>query len=211
MRNNIEKWRVDLEEASVEGIAEFIKKVRDNAKVSKNVDDFLCEAQAALMFREHGFSVKMQERECRPDLELGYSGIRFFAEVKHFRLKAKDEEDKEKLLEQGTSILKDCRNVATLYGPYGDTQATEGKPAWQQLVDVARSERKIKQYRNNFPNILVIFSSSPHCVEDADFVAAVHAINDDIASRKTPGLEKLSRVPGGGVKATAANRGPQSG
>lgn len=184
MRNNIEKWQVVLVKASVEGVAEFINKVRSNAKVPENAESLLCEARAALMFREHGFSVRMQDS---PDLKLEYHGVTFFAEVKQFRLKSQDMVDETRLLDTGSRVLE--KDLSVLVS-YGDTQATEEKHAWQQLVDVARS--KINQYRINFPNLLVVFSSSSHCVEDADFITAVRVINNDILFRKTPGLEKLS-------------------
>ncbi len=138
------------------------------------------------MFREHGFSVTMHDS---PDLALEYHGVLVFAEVKQFRLKNRDRVDDVRLMDAGRQTSEDDLSVLM---PYGDTRATEGKRAWQQLVDVARSEKKIKQYRDNFPNILVIFSTSSHGVEDIDFYTAVHAINDEIASFKTPGLEKLS-------------------
>jgi|Deesub1362A_J573_1020465.scaffolds.fasta_scaffold07879_1 hypothetical protein len=184
MQSRIEKWRIRLEEASVKGVAEFIGRVKHNAKVPENVESFLCEARAALMFRENGFSVMMRDH---PDLELGYGGVLFYAEVKQFRLKKQDVIDETSLIDAGRQALKDNLSVLVRYG---DTQETKEKPPWQQLVDVAQS--KTNQYHEGSPNILVIFSSSPHCVEDADFYTAAYEIDDDIAAGKTPGLEKLS-------------------
>ena len=184
MSEPIAGWEAELHSASVTGVADFIKKVQCNARESQNVEDFLCEARAALMFRENGFLVRMQDK---PDLELKYSRMRLFAEVKHFRLKNQDIIDETRLMNAGRQALED--SLSTLV-PFGDTRTTEGKCAWQQLVDVAR--RKTSQYRDNSPNILVIFSSSPHCIGDAEADTAAHAIDEDIATEQTPGLAKLN-------------------
>jgi hypothetical protein len=185
MDRTIEKWRAKLEEAQVRGLAEFIDKIHSQRE-PENLESLLCEARAALMFQENGFRVSMQDR---PDLALEVAGIRLYAEVKHFRMKEQNKIDEERLLEAGGQALEDDLSVLV---PYGDTRETEGGSAQQQLVDVAR--KKIDQYHKDAPNILVIFSSSPHCVEDADFEGAAHEIDDDIAARRIPGLERLSAL-----------------
>lgn len=185
MSGSIGEWCAKLEEVGVRGVTEFISKIR-NQREPENLKSFLCEARAALMFQENGFAVTMQDR---PDLALELGGSRFYAEVKHFRMKEQDRIDEEKLLEAGEQAQED--ELSTL-PPYGDTWVTEREKAWQQLVDVARS--KIRQYSRVAPNVLVIFSSSLHCVEDVELGTAARAIDDDIAAGTTPGLEKLSAL-----------------
>lgn len=108
MYDVIEKWHAELQRASVKGAADFIEKVRCNAKKLQNVESFLCEARAALMFRENGFSVRMRDH---PDLALEYGGILFYAEVKHFRLKDQDRIDDVRLKDAGRRALEDDLSV----------------------------------------------------------------------------------------------------
>ncbi len=190
MRNNvcsaIEKWRTKLEEASINGVKEFIERVYLNAKVSKNVESFLCEACAALMFWENGFSVTMRDR---PDLLIEFKSIQIGVEVKHFYRKQQDAIDEERLLKAGEQALVDDLSVLV---SYGDTRETEGKSAWQEIVDVAR--KKVDQYYENVPNILVLFSSSVHCVEDSELSTAVNKVNEEIVSAQTPALARLNGI-----------------
>ncbi len=171
---------------AVKGVAEFINKVCPNAKVPENLESFLCEACAALMFRENGFSVTMRDR---PDLLLEFNGTRIGAEVKHFLEKKQDVIDEKRLLTAGEQALVDDLSVLV---PYGDTWEAEGKRAWQEIVDIA--QKKIPQYCEDAPNILVLLSSSTHCVEDSELSTAVNRINEKIVSTRPPGLAKLNGI-----------------
>jgi len=79
---------ISLEKAHVQGIPEYIKKLRANAKNKKNFEDVYLEGRAALMFSKAGLGVTMQES---PDLALIFNNEQFYAEVKHFRLKKQDQ------------------------------------------------------------------------------------------------------------------------
>ena len=182
----IEEWRTKLEKTSINGVKEFIERVYLNAKVSKNVESFLCEACAALMFWENGFLVTMRDR---PDLSLELNGMRIGAEVKHFYRKQQDAIDEERLLKAGEQALVDDHSVLV---SYGDTRETEGKTAWQEIVDVAR--KKINQYWEDAPNILVLLSSSTHCVEDSELSTAVNKINEEIVSAQMSALTRLNGI-----------------
>ena len=76
--------------------------------------------------------------------------------------------------------------------PYGDTVPLEGKPACEQVYNVAKS--KISQYKQNAPNILVVGSSSPNCIEDVDIMTAVEMVNDAVRSDQCPGFGRLNGI-----------------
>jgi len=67
----------------------------------------------------------------------------------------------------------------------------EGKHAGEELYDVAK--RKIRQYKEHTPNILVIKSSSD-CIEDTEISPAIDMINKDVCSGKCPGFAKLNGI-----------------
>lgn len=179
MSSFCEEWCSKLKKAGVKAVDAFAEKIR-NQKSPENLESLICEARVALMFRSAGFTVTMQDR---PDLVLELAGSRVYVEVKHFRMKEQDKTDE-------SELLKPLESDLSVLGRYGDTTKTEGKPAWQQIVDVAR--KKIGQYGTDAPNILVIFSSSPHCVGDAEMISAAHELDDEVADCRTPGLERLS-------------------
>src|SRR4030042_1464672 len=145
---------------------------------SDNFKDFLLEGRAALMLRQAGFGVTLREA---PDLALEFNSEQLYAEVKHFRLKKQDLIDNAKMSEPGNILVA-----------YGDTVPLEGKPAWEQVYNVAKS--KISQYKLHAPNILVIESSSPNCIDDLVIPTAVDVINKDVYSGKCPGLGKLNGI-----------------
>jgi len=79
----ITSMRISLEKTHVQGIPEYIKRLRANAN-SPNFDDFRLEGRAAVMFSKAGCEVTIQDA---PDLALKFNSEQFYAEVKHFRLK----------------------------------------------------------------------------------------------------------------------------
>jgi len=172
----ITNMRIDLEKARVKGIPEYIKKLQANSD-SKDFQDFLLEGRAALMFSKAGFCVTIQDS---PDLSLKFNNEQFYAEVKHFRMKEQDTIDDAKMSEPGDELV-----------PYGDTVPLEGKPAWEQVYDVAK--KKIKQYKEHAPNILVIESSSD-CIDDLSIPTVIDRINEDVRSGKCPGFAKLNGI-----------------
>jgi len=151
MPHSVEEIRQLLEMEQIKGIAGYCKKLEPNIKTSSVYRDLLSEAYAALMFARTGFAVTMRES---PDLMLDYSGNEIGAEVKRFQRKVQDEIDDLKM------------HVGDDFVDYGDTVATEGKKAHRQVIDVAT--KKTSQLVDGIPNIVVIESSSPNCIEDTE-------------------------------------------
>jgi hypothetical protein len=177
MNDFINRICADLERRGVQGIPEYKQKLMDNS-ASANFEDFLLEGKAALMFREVDFRVTLREA---PDLALEFNGEQLYVEVKHFRLKKQDLIDDAKMSEPGDELV-----------PYGDTVPLEGKPAWEQVYNVAKS--KIRQYKQNAPNILVIESSSPNCIDDVIILTAIEMVNEAVRSDKCPGFGRLNGI-----------------
>jgi hypothetical protein len=173
----IESIRLRLEEAHVQGIQDYIKRLQNNLSNCGVFQDLLLEGRAALMFRQADCGVTIQES---PDLALKFHNELFYAEVKHFREKEQDKIDEVKLSEPGDELVS-----------YGDTFLSEDSHAWEQVYDVAK--KKIKQYCENAPNILVIESSSD-CIEDTEIPSAIDMINKDVHSGKFPGFAKLNGI-----------------
>ncbi len=176
MNDFITKICVDLERLRVQGVPEYKQRLMDNSE-STNFEDFLLEGRAALMFRKAGFGVTLREA---PDLALEFNGEQLYAEVKHFRLKDQDSIDNAKMSEPGDILV-----------PYGDTVLMEGKPAWEQVYNVAES--KTSQYKENAPNILVIESSSA-CIDDVILPTAVDMVNEAVCSGKCSDLGRLNGI-----------------
>ena len=167
----------ELERWGVQGIPEYKQTLMNNS-ASTNFKDFLLEGRAAFMFRKAGFSVTLRDA---PDLALEFNGKQLYAEVTHFRRKDQDSTDDAKMSEPGDELI-----------PYGDTVPLEGKPACEQVYNVAKS--KISQYKQNAPNILVVGSSSPNCIEDVDIMTAVEMVNDAVRSDQCPGFGRLNGI-----------------
>jgi len=177
MNDFITRICADLEKAGVRGVPEYKQRLIANS-ASANFEDFRLEGRAALMFRQAGFGVTLREA---PDLALEFNGEQLYAEVKHFRLKEQDLIDDAEMSEPGNILV-----------PYGDTVPLEGNPAWEQVYNVAKS--KISQYKENAPNILVVESSSPNCIDDLVIRTAVDMINKDVHSGKCRGLGRLNGI-----------------
>ena len=172
----VAKVCTDLEKAGVQGVPEYKRRLKANSR-STNFEDFLLEGRAALMFRKAGFAVTLREA---PDLALEFNGKQLYAEVKHFRLKQQDLIDNAKMSGVGDILV-----------PYGDTVPLEGKPASEQVFDVA--SRKISQYKENAPNILVIESDSD-CIDDLITHDAVDMVDEAICSGECSGLGRLNGI-----------------
>lgn len=164
-----------LVRAGVEGAHLFYEKLRDNKDVSETIDDLLFEARAALMFRQSQFLVEMSDR---PDLRLAFSSQSLFAEVKHFRMKEQDRIDQAHM-----------QRTNGLLVPIGDTVPTEKVAAWIQVANVA--ERKATVFVDGFPNILLIGSSSPHCIDDAIIPTSINIIAERVSQKPRSDLRKL--------------------
>ncbi|MBN2187491.1 MAG: hypothetical protein JW732_08620 [Dehalococcoidia bacterium] len=179
MDDIITNMRIGLEKAHVKGVPEYIKNLQ---AISDSLEDFRLEGKAALMFARAGCSVTIRKRAEPPDLALKFNNEQFYAEVKHFREKEQDRIDAAKMSE-----LVDEDELV----PYGDTVALEGKHAWEQVYHVAK--KKIKQYEECAPNILVVESSSTS-IEDTEILTAIDTINEDVHYGKCPGFAKLNGI-----------------
>jgi len=84
----ITSMRISLGKAHVEGVPEYIKRLQNNSSSDDVFQDLRLEGRAALMFRQAGCGVSIQES---PDLALKFNNEQFYAEVKHFRLKKQDQ------------------------------------------------------------------------------------------------------------------------
>jgi len=177
MDDIITNMRISLEKAHVQGVPEYIKNLQ---AISDSFKDFRLEGKAALMFAKAGCNVTIRERAEPPDLALKFNNEVFYGEVKHFREKVQDRIDAARMSEPGDYLE-----------PYGDTFPLEGKYALEQVYDVA--EKKIDQYKEHAPNILVIESSSTS-VEDTEIETAIDMIDQGVRSGKCPGFAKLNGI-----------------
>lgn len=64
-------------------------------------------------------------------------------------------------------------------------------PAWEQVYNVAK--KKIKQYKERFPNILIVENNDDR-IEDLDIPTAIDMINNDVRSGKCPEFAKLNGI-----------------
>lgn len=176
--DEIRKQQMLLERAGATNISIYIEKLCANCTNRDHFEDLLFEGRTALMLLMNGLSVDMRES---PDLSVQLAGDQFYAEVKHFRLKEQDKLD-------GANM----EATEDLLVPYGDTVSSEGEAAWFQVVNVAKS--KTKQYRENSPNILVIGSSSPHCIDDVIIPTAINIIAEEVCRGKCVELNRLNGI-----------------
>jgi hypothetical protein len=176
--DEIRRQQTLLERAGATNISIYIEKLCANCTNHDHFEDLLFEGRTALMLLMKGFSVDMRES---PDLSVQLAGDQFYAEVKHFRLKEQDKLDEANM-----------RATEDLLVPYGDTVPSEGEAAWVQVVNVAKS--KTKQYRENSPNILVIGSSSPHCIDDVIIPTAINIIAEEMCKGKCVELNRLNGI-----------------
>jgi hypothetical protein len=146
---DIDKHITQLRGAGAAGLDEYETRLRYNAGNPDTLANLFCEGRAALMFLHNGWQVALRER---PDLQLGLHGDVVYAEVKRFCEKKQD-----RLNEQAMSDTSDDFLVRL-----DDPTQTEGKTAWEQMVDVAI--KKAPVYMEGAANILV-FESASECLD----------------------------------------------
>src|ERR1039458_9361756 len=86
-----------LRKFQISGVDQFQKKLRDNASISANLEDLVCEGRVALTFAQYGWQVTMRES---PDVEVRRNGIVIGIEVKHFRRKPSHDPIEERMLRE---------------------------------------------------------------------------------------------------------------
>ncbi len=179
---DIDEHIAQLRDAGVDGLAQYETRLRNNAANPDKLANLFCEGRAALMFLRNGWQVTLRES---PDLQLGLHGDMLYAEVKRFYEKQQD-----RLNERAMSDATDDFLVRL-----DDPTETEGKTAWEQMVDVAIS--KVPVYIEGAANILVVVSDS----ECLDLMAdsAVHEYDeralesDDLRRRRLNGIMLVNR------------------
>src|SRR5260370_24910989 len=103
------------------------------------------------------------------------------AEVKAFRFKPQDSVDDMALRNHGDYLVE-----------FGDTRVTEGYAAWDQVANVAR--RKVAQFTGRVPYLLVIQSSSLHCIDDLVVRTAANILDEEISADAHAPLSVLSGI-----------------
>lgn len=127
------------------------------------------------MFARSGFEVQMRES---PDLILRHDGESLGAEVKRFQRKEQDYIDDERMQVE--------------FIEYGETVSTEGEEAWVQVEKVILKKSSI--LISGIPNILVIESSSPNCIEKSEILFAVKSISNQIKHWKAGDIGRLNGI-----------------
>lgn len=172
----IDKYIAQLRAEGIAGVDQYEQRLRNNAKNSAVLDDMFFEGRAGLLFRHSGFTVTLRER---PDLQIGLNNEVVYAEVKHFQEKEQDKLDEQAML-QATDLLV----------PIGDLSATEGVPAWKQIANVAI--KKVSQYMDNVPNILVVESGSESL--ELMVTSAAHEYDDEVLRSRDSRLRRLNAI-----------------
>jgi hypothetical protein len=167
-----------LDAEGAEAVAIYRDKLSANIRNEAVYQDFVYEGIAAFTFLQAGFHVRMHES---PDLAVMWGSSMLLAEVKHFRWKEQDEIDER--------LLGEVVNAGCLVS-YGDTVPSEDSAPWEQVLAVAK--RKTPQYREGFPNVLVIASSSTYAIDDAIMPTVVAMINEASRTPAGAGLRKLN-------------------
>jgi hypothetical protein len=169
-----------LDAEGAEALPIYRNKLFANIRNEAVYQDLVYEGIAAFTFLRAGFHVRMHES---PDLAVMWGSSMLFAEVKHFRWKEQDEIDGRLL---GEAVDAGC------LASYGDTAPSENSAPWEQVLAVAK--RKIPQYREGFPNVHVIASSSTYAIDDAIMPTVVAMINEACWTPAGAGLRKLNRL-----------------
>lgn len=172
----IKGYTFRLRDEGISGVDQYEQKLRNNSRNAENFDDLLFEGRAALMFRHNGFRVTMRES---PDLQIELDTEKVYVEVKHFREKEQDRID-ERNMSEATDMLV----------PIGDLIPTEGIPAYEQIANVAI--RKVDQYIENAPNVLVVESSSDSL--ELMVSSAVHEYDDQVVESNDHCLYRLNAI-----------------
>jgi hypothetical protein len=163
-----------LEMEGAEAVAIYRDRLSANLRNEAVYQDFVYEGIVAFTFLRAGFHVTMRES---PDLAVMWGRSMLYAEVKHFRWKGQDEID--------AHLLGEAVNAGCLVS-YGDTVPSEESAPWEQVLAVAK--RKTPQYRDGFPNVLVIASSSTYAIDNAIMPTVVAMINEACRTPTGAGL-----------------------
>lgn len=167
-----------LNEVSAENFQFYCEKLQNNWQNPEVMHDLLFEARSALMFFNHGFQVQFNES---PDLLLRLMGVKLYAEVKHFRLKEQDRLDQKALASYGLTLI-----------PFGNTIPTEGVLPWEQVFNVTK--RKLRNFSIHAPNLLVLASDSPHCIDDSIIPTAINMIDEAASTADGKAFRKLNGI-----------------
>jgi len=179
---DIDAHIAQLRDAGAGGLDQYETRLRNNADNPEKLANLFCEGLAALMFLRNRWQVTLRES---PDLQLGLHGDVLYAEVKRFCEKKQDRLNDRAMKEAPDDFLV----------LLDDPTETEGKTAWEQMVDVAI--RKAPVYVEGAANILV-FESDSECL-DLKVSSAVHEYDDralasgDLWLRRLNGMMLVNR------------------
>jgi hypothetical protein len=176
-----------LRNAGADGLDQYETRLRNNADNPDALANLFCEGLAALMFLHDDWQVTLRER---PDLQLGLHGDVVYAEVKRFCEKKQDRLNEQAILNAPDDFLVRL----------DDPTQTEGKSAWEQIVDVAI--KKASVYVEGASNILVVVSDS-ECL-DLMVSSAVHEYDERALESGDSRLRRLNGI-------MLVNRGRTSG
>lgn len=174
MKDIIHHLITQLKHEGINGLADYEQRLIKNAGDIKVFKDLFFEARVALMFSRHGFKVTIREK---PDLCIEMDKEVAYVEVKHFREKEQDRIDEKATRESDDLVL------------VGNTVLLEGVEAWQQIANVAI--RKVDQYIENAPNLLVVASDS-NSIGGIILSTAVDIYNKEASKSGNLHLRKLN-------------------
>jgi len=161
-QRDIDALRIALEASSTSLVTEYIHELTARCASDLGYEDYKTEGLAALVLSRHGFKVELSDK---PDLRLQFNHTALGAEVTRFRRKEQDEIDDERL-KQASDRLQ----------VYGVISESDGRSAWEQLCIKIRN--KCSQLLEGQPNILIVRSSSEHCVGEDEVKTAVNELSE---------------------------------
>jgi hypothetical protein len=177
----------ELRGAGATGLNQYETRLRNNAGDPGTLANLFCEGLAALMFLHNGWQVALRES---PDLHLELHGEVLYAEVKRFC-----EKEQDRFNERAMPDASDDGFLVRLDNP----SQTEGKTAWEQMVDVAIKKGPV--YLEGAAKILV-FENDSECLE-LMVNSAVHEYDervlesDDLRGRTRSGGDSYRCAMGG--------------
>lgn len=175
---DLEHYVRRLERIGVQGIDAYEAKLHSNRLNQRVLLDLIVEGNVAWVLAKAAFRVTLRDR---PDLRVDFGDFTFFAEVKHFRRKTQDDIDDARLRGSGIRLVQ-----------YGDTRATEGVAAVDQLVSVAN--RKARQCSIDHATILAIQSSSANCIEETEVDDAAQQLREEAATDVRGSVARLAGI-----------------
>jgi hypothetical protein len=169
-----------LRTSGIHGVDGYQKKLQDNEKDARRLQDLGCEGEVALAFVRHGWTINMGES---PDLEGRLNGIYLGIEVKHFRFKESHDPVEDAARESGGGEFYRIPFLSETEGP---------EQAWDQMYRIA--VKNAHQYKPGEFNVLFFWSSTQaHC--DIVLLTAANKYDEALQSSQcSPAMRNLSAM-----------------